>query len=46
MIDEKESDYHEDEAFGFYDRFIRISSIEGSGSCFCEIAKAVVCDID
>ena len=44
IIDEKESQFHEDEYPGIYDRFLQLSSIEGEGSYFYEIATDIVYD--
>ncbi len=46
IIDEKESQFHEEECPGIYDRFLQISSIEGEGSYFYEIASDIVYDTD
>ena len=46
IIDEKGSEFHEDENPGIYDRFLQISSIEGEGSYFYEIATDIVYDTD
>jgi hypothetical protein len=44
IIDEKESQFHEEDYPGIYDRFLQISSIEGEGSYFYEIATEIVYD--
>jgi len=44
IVNEKESQFHEDEYPGIYDRFLQISSIEGEGSYFYEIATDIVYD--
>ena len=46
IVNEKESQFHEDENPGIYDRFLQISSIEGEGSYFYEIASGIVYDTD
>ncbi len=44
IINEKESQFHEDEYPGIYDRFLQISSIEGEGSYFYDIELGLVYD--
>ncbi len=44
IIEHKESQFHEDDYPGIYDRFLQLSSIEGEGSYFYEIATDIVYD--
>ena len=46
IIGEKESQFHENDYPGIYDRFLQISSIEGEGSYFYEIDTEIVYDAD
>jgi len=46
IIDEKESQFHEDDYPGIYDRFLQLSSIEGEGSYFYELSTGIVYDTD
>lgn len=44
IIEHKESQFHEDDYPEIYDRFLQLSSIEGEGSYFYEIATDTVYD--
>ena len=46
IIEHKESEFHEEEYPGIYERFLQLSSIEGEGSYFYEIETGIVYDAD